>query len=104
MYYDQRPVPHGMIHMNWIESKTLGVNRKFYVYTPPGYMDDGNKTKYPVLYLFHGGGGYEFIWTEMGRVNHVLDNLIADKKASPMIIVMPFGHTPRVEGVNYRSV
>ncbi len=103
MYYDQRPVPHGMIHQNWIESKTLGVNRKLYVYTPPGYMNDKNQTKYPVVYLLHGGGGYEFIWAEMGRVNLVLDNLIADKKATPMIIVMPYGHTPRVEGQNYRA-
>lgn len=102
MYYDQRPVPHGRIHMNWFESKTLGVNRKFYVYTPPDY--EKSKKSYPVVYLMHGGGGYEFIWTEMGRVNLVMDNLIADGKAKPMIIVMPYGHTPRIPGENYRAV
>ena len=63
MYYDQRPVPHGRIQMNWYESKTLGTNRKFYVYTPPGY--ENNEKSYPVVYLLHGGGGYEFIWTEI---------------------------------------
>ncbi|MHC4130971.1 MAG: esterase [Planctomycetota bacterium] len=102
MYYDQRPVPHGKIEMRWFKSKTFGVNRKFYVYTPPGY--EKNEKKYPVVYLLHGGGGYEFIWTEMGRVNLVMDNLIADGKAEPMIIVMPYGHTPRISGENYRSV
>lgn len=101
MYYDHRPVPHGKIEMNWFESKTLGVNRKFYVYTPPGY--DQNDISYPVVYLHHGGGGYEFIWTEMGRVNHVMDNLIADGKAEPMIIVMPFGHVPRIAGEDYAA-
>lgn len=102
MYYDQRPVPHGTVHMNWFESQTLGVDRKLYVYTPPGY--EKNKKSYPVVYLLHGGGGYEFIWTEMGRVNLVMDNLIADGKAEPMIIVMPYGHTPRIPGENYRVV
>jgi enterochelin esterase-like enzyme len=102
MYYDQRPVPHGRVQMNWFESKTLGVNRKFYVYTPPGY--EKNKKSYPVVYLMHGGGGYEFIWTDLGRVNLVMDNLIADGKAKPMIIVMPYGHTPRIPGENYRAV
>ena len=97
-YFDQRPVAHGEIRINWIESETLGVNRKFYVYTPPGY--DKNKKKYPIVYLSHGGGGYEFIWTDMGRVNLVLDNLIADKKAVPMIVVMPFGHTRVSRGSN----
>ncbi len=102
MYYDQRPVPHGKIEMNWFESKTLSVNRKIYVYTPPGY--EHNDKSHPVVYLLHGGGGWEFIWTEMGRVNLVLDNLIAEGKAKPMIIVMPYGHTPRIAGENYRSV
>jgi len=92
MYYEQRPVPHGTIQIHWFESKTLGVNRKFYVYTPPGYLTDKKQTRYPVLYLLHGAGGYEFIWTDMGRVNLVMDNLIADGKAKPMIIVMPYGH------------
>jgi len=101
MYYDQRPVPHGTVHMHWIEAKTLGVNRKFYLYTPPGY--DSAQSEHPVLYLLHGMGGYEFIWTDMGRVNLVMDNLIADGKATPMIIVMPYGHVPRIEGEDRRS-
>ncbi len=103
MYYDQRPVPHGEIHLNLLESETLGINRKFYVYTPPGYLTGSRRTRYPVLYLLHGMGGYEFIWTDMGRVNLVMDNLIADKKAKPMIIVMPYGHVPRIEGEDSRS-
>ena len=101
LYFEQRPVPRGQIRINWIESETLGVNREFYVYTPPGY--DKNKKKYPVVYLLHGSGGYEFSWAEMGRVNFVLDNLIADGKAAPMIVVMPYGHTPRIEGQQYRA-
>ena len=99
MFYDQRPVPHGQVHIHWFESITLEANRRIYVYTPPGY--EKSKKKYPVVYLMPGGGGYEHGWTEYGRVNLVMDNLIADEKAEPMIIVMPDGHIPQIPGKNY---
>ncbi len=64
-----------------------------HVYTPPGY--DGNTTKYPVFYLLHGAGDSDEAWSSVGRANFILDNLIAAKKAKPMIVVMPAGHTRR---------
>src|ERR1043166_8904650 len=74
------------------ESKTVGVKRKAQVYTPPGYSKD--KT-YPVLYLLHGIGGDEKEWTRGGVANVVLDNLYADKKAVPMIVVLPNGRASK---------
>ena len=64
-----------------------------YVYTPPGY--ETGKTKYPVLYLLHGNGQIEASWTWTGRANVILDNLLADGKIKPMVVVMPYGHVPR---------
>ena len=89
-YFDPEPVPHGELHIVWYESKSVGAERSFRVYTPPGY--ETSKTKYPVLYLLHGGGQNENDWSEVGRANFILDNLIAEHKAKPMLIVMPFGH------------
>ena len=89
-YFDPHPVPHGEIRIVWYESKSVGGERSFRVYTPPGY--ETSKAKYPVLYLVHGGGQNENDWTEVGRANFILDNLIAEHKAKPMLIVMPFGH------------
>ena len=91
--FEERPVPHGTVHVNFYDSKNLGTSRMFYVYTPPGY-ETGNQ-KYPVLYLLHGNGQIEASWTWTGRANVILDNLIADKKARPMVVVMPYGHVPR---------
>jgi enterochelin esterase-like enzyme len=88
--WDPRKVPHGVVHQRWYDSRSLGVLRSFYVYTPPDY-ERGNAT-YPVLYLLHGSGGVEASWTMEGVANVILDNLIADGKAKPMILVMPFGH------------
>ena len=88
--WDARKVPHGAVIQRWYDSRTLGVLRSAYVYTPPDY-DRGNTT-YPVLYLLHGSGGIEASWTMEGMANVILDNLIADGKAKPMIVVMPFGH------------
>jgi enterochelin esterase family protein len=65
----------------------------FYVYTPPGY--ESGRQKYPVLYLLHGNGQIEASWTWTGRANVIMDNLIADGKARPMVVVMPYGHVPR---------
>jgi enterochelin esterase-like enzyme len=87
-FYDARPVPHGDVRIVTYEAKTLnGITRRMRVYTPPGY-ESGNK-KFPVLYLFHGAGDWDVAWTDVGRANYILDNLIADGKAKPMIVVMP---------------
>ena len=88
--YDWRPdVPHGEVHLHTYASKSLGVTRRLRVYTPPNY---DAKARYPILYLLHGAGDNEAVWTEFGRANLMLDNLIAAKKAVPMIVVMPDGH------------
>jgi enterochelin esterase-like enzyme len=87
--YDWQPVPHGTVHVNWYSSKALEVPRRVYVYTPPGY--ESNSRRYPVLYLLHGSGDTEQGWTTIGHANLILDNLIAEGKAKPMIIVMPYG-------------
>ena len=82
-------VPHGILSYRYYESRELGT-RPVIVYTPPGYEKDV-KTKYPVLYLLHGTTDTEETWTKVGRANIILDNLIAQGKAKPMIIVMPYG-------------
>jgi len=89
-FYDSKPVPHGEVRIRPYESKTLGVSRTVWIYTPPGY-DSGKD--YPVLYLLHGAGDVESGWVLIGRANLILDNLIAEKKAKPMVVVMPLGHT-----------
>jgi len=83
-------VPHGSVTKVWYNSPSLDLTRRMYVYTPPGYED--SKEKYPVLYLLHGGGGDEDAWTSLGRANYILDNLIAEGKAKPMIVVMTNGN------------
>jgi len=84
-----QPVPHGNIHINTYVSKTMNAPRNIYIYTPPGY--ETSTTRYPALYLMHGAGGSESSWVTAGRANLILDNLIAEGKAKPMIIVMPYG-------------
>lgn len=86
-YYDAKPVPHGLVQIMTYESTSAGATRQAYVYTPPGYHQ-GN-TRYPVLYLLHGGGDLDPGWTMTGRANFIMDNLIADGRAVPMIVVMP---------------
>jgi enterochelin esterase-like enzyme len=88
-FYDAKAVPHGEVRIRPYESKSLGLSRTMWVYTPPGY-DQGKD--YPVLYLLHGAGDVESGWTLIGRANLILDNLIAEKKAKPMVVVMPLGH------------
>lgn len=90
MFYDVQPVPHGAVETRWYPSKTAMGPRRVVVYTPPNYQSAS--TRLPVLYLLHGAADDEMTWTEVGRVNHILDNLIAEKKAEPMIVVMPFGY------------
>ena len=89
-FYDTKPVPHGEVRIRPYISKTLGLSRTVWVYTPPGYDKGSN---FPVLYLLHGAGDIESGWTMIGRANNILDNLIAEGKAKPMIVVMPLGHT-----------
>ncbi len=84
-------VPHGKITYCYYPSKTLETTRPLLVYTPPGF-DAAAKKKYPVLYLIHGGSDTEETWTKVGRANLIADNLIAQGKATPMIIVMPYGN------------
>jgi enterochelin esterase family protein len=89
---DLRPVPHGTLHVHRYESKALGgKSRGLVVYTPPGY-ETATDRHYPVLYLLHGSGDDEHGWTDVGLAHRILDNLLADGKAVPMLVVMPDGH------------
>ena len=94
--HEIRDVPHGSVNAQWYKSPTIGGTRRFIVYTPrytpPGY-EKNTSTRYPVLYLLHGNGDTETEWTSFGRANFILDNLLADGKLRPMLVVMPFGHT-----------
>jgi enterochelin esterase-like enzyme len=96
-YYDARPVPHGMVSIVQYDSKTLGVPRTAWVYTPPGFME--SQETYPVVYLLHGIGDTEIGWVLTGRANQIMDNLIADGAARPMIVVMPLGHIRQSIGI-----
>jgi enterochelin esterase-like enzyme len=96
-FYDSRAVPHGEVRMVLYESKAMGVTRWLWIYTPPGY--DKGSGKYPVLYLLHGNGEAQNGWVMNGRANIILDNLTADRKARPMLVVMPQGHALQGAGV-----
>lgn len=87
-YYALRDVPHGDIRIRKYFSKVTGSWRQLYIYTPPGY-DANTNEKYPVLYILHGGGEDETGWAMQGKADLIMDNLIASKKAKPMLIVMP---------------
>ncbi len=82
-------VPHGEIREVWYQSGTFNIQRRMHVYTPPGYETSGEK--YPILYLINGGGDEDSGWSTLGRAGFILDNLIAAKRAKPMILVMPNG-------------
>ena len=88
--YAVHDVPHGNVAKVWYHSDALGTDRRMTVYTPAGYGSDDRR--YPVLYLLHGMGGDENAWSELGRTAYILDNLIAQGKAEPMIVVMPNGN------------
>jgi enterochelin esterase family protein len=88
--YFAKKVPHGTLSKVWYESPILKLNRRMYVYTPAGY--ENSQSKYPVFYLLHGGGGDEDAWTTLGRACQIMDNLISQGKAKPMIVVMPNGN------------
>ena len=89
-FYKVNPVPHGTVSRIWYDSPALGLERRMTVYTPAGY--ETSVKRYPVLYLLHGMGGDEEAWISLGRTAQILDNLIAQGKAKPMIVVMPNGN------------
>ena len=96
-------IPQGRLEMVTYDSKSVGAARKMQVYTPPGYSKD---KKYPVLYLLHGIGGDETEWQRFAAPNVILDNLLADGKVTPMIVVMPNGRAQkndRAEGDVFKS-
>jgi enterochelin esterase family protein len=86
-FYTIKDVPHGDIRTKWYFSKTTGEWREIYIYCPPGY-DNNIKKKYPVLYIQHGGGEDQRGWAIQGKTDMILDNLIAEGKAKPMLVVM----------------
>ena len=90
-YYLPKDVPHGEVRERWYKSATTQDWRRAFVYTPPGYDADHN-TRYPVLYLQHGSGEDERGWSNQGHMAFIMDNLIAAKKAKPMIVVMEKGY------------
>jgi enterochelin esterase family protein len=90
-------VPHGAVATVNYYSTALGRHRRMHVYTPPGY--ESGSLKYPVFYLLHGAGDCDDSWTSVGRAGFILDNLIAARKAKPMVVVMPAGHTPASPGM-----
>ncbi|OCX54746.1 esterase [Mucilaginibacter sp. PPCGB 2223] len=92
-YYALKDVPHGEISIKHYYSAVTGSWRNLYIYTPPGYGQSSNQ-KYPVLYILHGGGEDERGWAMQGKADLILDNLIAEKKAKPMLVVMPDANMP----------
>ncbi len=95
-----QPVPHGIVHHQVYASKTRGGDAGMWVYTPPGY-DPRAPALYPVVYLLHGFGDREEAWIDAGRANTIADNLIAQGRIKPVIIVMPYGHPLPVESSDY---
>ncbi len=85
--FQPQQVPHGSVTAVWVPSSQMGTARRAFVYTPPGY--EGGSARYPVLYLLHGSGGDEDAWPTMGIANVIMDNLIAQGRSKPMIVVMP---------------
>ncbi len=94
-FMETKDVPHGVVASVTYYSKSLGKFRRMHVYTPPGY--ETSSQKYPIFYLLHGAGDCDDSWTSVGRAGFIIDNLIASKKAKPMVIVMPAGHTTSVD-------
>lgn len=88
--WEVRNVPHGTVHRHFYKSGVIGDERDYYVYTPPGY--NSGKAKLPALYLLHGYSDTAVGWTEVGKAHVILDNLLAEGKIKPMIVVMPLGY------------
>jgi enterochelin esterase family protein len=89
-YYSVKDVPHGTVTHRWYQSTEYKTQRRVTIYTPPGYEE--SKKTYPVFYLLHGSGGDEDAWVTLGELPRIMDNLIAEGKAAPMIVVMPNGN------------
>ncbi|WP_373398186.1 alpha/beta hydrolase-fold protein [Algoriphagus halophilus] len=89
-FYRVNDIPHGTVAKRWYDSPGLGMDRRITIYTPPGY--EQSNEQFPVLYLLHGAGGDEEAWVSLGRTAQIMDNLIAQGKAKPMIVVMPNGN------------
>jgi enterochelin esterase family protein len=101
--WETTEVPHGAVHRHFYHSAVVGDNRDYYVYTPPGY-NPAAKTSYPVFYLQHGYSDGAEGWTAVGRANFILDNLIAQGKVKPMLIVMTLGYgAPEVLQRGFRA-
>jgi len=98
LYLHKNDVAHGTVTKVWYKSEVLGFQRRVYVYTPAGY--EGGNQKYPVFYLLHGAGGDEDAWTNMGRAAQIMDNLIAQGKSKPMIVVMTNGNANQAGAQN----
>ena len=98
LYFHKNGVPHGTVTKIWYKSDVIDFDRRVYVYTPAGY--EGGTQKYPVFYLLHGAGGDEDAWTNMGRTAQIMDNLIAQGKALPMIVVMTNGNANQAGAQN----
>ncbi len=94
--YDPQDTPHGVLHMVQYQPKQRPGVQTVIIYTPPGYEKD-DKTQYPVLYLLHGSGDTESSWTHVGRAHFIADNLMAQGRAKPMILVMPNGFGSKFE-------
>lgn len=95
-FYALKDVPHGNVQQVLFPSKSTNTSRRAFVYTPPSYYKD-QKVRYPVLYLQHGWGEDETAWSNQGRVNLIMDNLIAAGKIKPFIIVMTYGMTNEIK-------
>ena len=91
LLWELTDVPHGSVHHHFYHSTSASDDRDYYVYTPPGYTRRSSKT-YPILYLLHGFSDDASAWTSIGRANLILDNMIAQHKVKPMIVVMPLGY------------
>lgn len=89
--FELQQVPHGSVHEHWYFSRSLGRTRGLFVYTPAQYEQQPTRT-FPVLFLLHGSGDDESTWTEVGRAHLIADNLAAQGKSRPLLIVMPYGH------------
>jgi enterochelin esterase family protein len=91
---DTNEVPHGAVAEIFYYSTVLKTFRRMHIYTPPGY--EAGNAKYPVFYLLHGAGDTDDAWTSVGRAGFIFDNMLAQKKIKPMIVVMPAGHQPGI--------
>jgi len=98
LYFHKHNVHHGNVAKVWYTSSVIGFQRRMYVYTPAGY--ENSTDKFPVFYLLHGAGGDEDAWTNMGRTAQIMDNLIAQGKAKPMIVVMTNGNANQAGAQN----